>query len=375
MTRAVLVTGDRGFIGRNLVVALQRSSDIELLEFDIDKPPGDMELMAGKADVVFHLAGVNRPEDPDEFRQGNAELTRQLCEILRKAGRKATLVLSSTIQAALDNPYGRSKKEAEDIAFTHAVETSAKVHVFRLPNVFGKWCRPDYNSVVATFCHNLARGLPIKVNDPSHELELVYVDDVVRRFSSILEGDEPASDGDFCRIEPVHRITLGGLEDMLRGFAASRASLVLPDMADALTRAMYATYTSYLPEDELAFGLVRREDQRGALAEVLKSPHAGQLFFSTTKPGVIRGNHYHDSKVEKFIVVSGQAVIRFEHISTGARIDVPVSGHEMKVVDIPPGYTHHIENVGDGELVVLFWANELFDQDAPDTFFREVSRG
>jgi len=375
MNRTVLVTGASGFIGKNLCVALKRRDDVELLELDVDGPDGAFEQMASRADLVFHLAGVNRPQDPEEFFQGNKELSERLCSFLKSSGRVPTLVLSSTIQADLDNPYGLSKKGAEEATFAYASETGAKVHVFRLPNVFGKWCRPNYNSVVATFCHNLARGLAIQVNEPGRILELVYVDDVVRTFLGILDGPEPQVDGRFSLVQPSYDISLGVLESTLRCFVESRDSLVLPDMADPLTRALYATFISYLPEDHFAYSLVRREDPRGALAEVLKSPHVGQLFFSTTKPGIIRGNHYHDSKVEKFIVVSGEAVVRFEHILTGAIVEVPVSGQNMKVVDIPPGYTHHIENIGQGELVVLFWANELFDQGSPDTFFQEVRRG
>ncbi len=375
MNRTVLVTGAKGFMGKNLVVALKRREDIEILEFDLDNPEGDLERMAGQADIVFHLAGVNRPEDPEEFKQGNTELTRLVCEQLVKAGRKATLVLSSTIQAALDNPYGLSKKGAEDAVFEYAAKTEAEVNVFRLPNVFGKWGKPDYNSAANTFCHNLARGLAIQVNDPTREMELVYIDDVVRSFLNVLDGAAIPHDGDFSLVEPFFRIPLGEIGEILTSFANSRSSLMLPNMDDALTLRLYSTYTSYLPKDDFAYSLVRREDERGALAEVLKSQHIGQLFFSTTRPGITRGNHYHDRKVEKFIVLSGEAMIRFEHILTGERIDVPVSGNEMKVVDIPPGYTHHIENVGETEMVVLFWANELFDQDAPDTYFQEVRNG
>lgn len=375
MSRKVLVTGAKGFVGKNLVVALNRRDDIELLEFDIDNPAGDLKRMASNVELVFHLAGVNRPDDPAEFTKGNVELTRTLCEHLSAAGRKSTLVLSSTIQAVLENPYGISKKAAEDAALGYGKQTGALVHVFRLPNVFGKWGRPDYNSAVNTFCHNLARGLPVRVDNPEREMQLVYIDDVVQAFIGILDNSKPACDGEFAIVEPVHRITLGAIERLLQSFVESRTSLVLPDMADPFTRSLYATYSSFLPEDGFAFKLARREDQRGALAEVLKSHHAGQLFFSTTKPGVTRGNHYHDSKVEKFIVVSGEAMIRFENILTGGRVDVPVSGSDMKVVDIPPGYTHHIENTGKSEMVVLFWANELFDKQAPDTYFKEVRRG
>jgi len=373
--RSVLVTGSSGFIGKNLLVALGRRKDLEVLTLDVENPAGDLERMAARADLVFHLAGVNRPQDPKEFTEGNADLTRKLCGLLAQAGRKAGLVLSSSIQAALENPYGASKKAAEEEVFAYAEKTGASAHVFRLPNVFGKWCRPNYNSAVATFCHNTARGLPIQIHNPESPLELVYVDDVARAFLAVLDGKEPVREGKYCQVSPVFRTTVGAVAGLVRSFAESRKTLVLPDLADPFTRVLYATYLSYLPEDGFAYGLTRREDPRGALAEVLKSAHIGQLFVSTTKPGITRGNHYHDTKVEKFIVVSGEAVIRFEHILTGARVDVPVKGSEMKVVDIPPGYTHHIENVGSTEMVVLFWADELFDERAPDTYFQEVRRG
>lgn len=375
MSKSVLVTGANGFIGKNLVVALRRRQDVEILPFDVENSLDELPHLAARADIVFHLAGVNRPSNAHEFTTGNADLTQQLCAALVSSGRATPLILCSSVQAALDNPYGVSKKAAEEAAFAYAQAHDAPVHVFRLPNAFGKWCRPNYNSVVATFCHNIARGLPIQVNDPDRTLELVYVDDIVRAFLAILDGQVPRKDGVYACVDPVHRISLSALETLLRSFAESRSTLIVPDMSDALTRKMYATYVSYLPEDSFSFALERREDARGSLAEILKSPHTGQLFFSTTKPGVTRGNHYHDSKIEKFIVLSGDAVIRFEHILSGKRIDVPVSGADMRVVDIPPGYSHHIQNVGSSELVVLFWANELFNRDAPDTYAHEVSRG
>jgi len=375
MSRTVLVTGAKGFVGKNLVVSLKRRDDIEILEHDIDNPDGDLERMTAQADFVFHLAGVNRPEDPAEFETGNTELTGKVCGLLAQAGKKAPIVISSTIQAALDNPYGKSKKGAEDAAREYAAETGATAHVFRLPNVFGKWGRPDYNSAVNTFCHNLARGVPIQVNAPDRIMELVYIDDVVATFCKLLDGAEVEKDNEFFYVNPVFRVPLGDIAKLLKGFASSRETLMLPNMNDPFTLRLYASYVSYLPQDGFAYTLTKREDDRGALAEVLKSEHIGQLFFSTTKPGITRGNHYHDRKVEKFIVLSGDAVIRFEHILTGEVIEVPVKGSEMKVVDIPPGYTHHIENVGETEMVVLFWANELFDQDAPDTYFKEVTRG
>jgi len=371
----VLVTGARGFIGKNLETTLRRREDIELHTIDIDSTPGDLDRLASHVDVVYHLAGVNRPSNPIEFTEGNAKLTKQLCESLKRGGQKATLVLSSSIQASLDNPYGQSKKEAEDSVFAYSAETGAAVYNFRLPNVFGKWCRPNYNSAVATFCYNIARGLPVQVHDPARVVELVYIDDVVRAFVGILYGKVPVCEGAFYTIQPSYKISVGEVVEMIDSFANARQSLCLPDMADPLSRALYATYQSYLPGDRFDYCLQKHEDMRGMLAELLKSPHIGQIFVSTTRPGVIRGNHYHDTKVEKFVVICGDAVIRFEHILTGERIDVSLSGREMKVVDIPPGYTHHIENTGKTELVVLFWASEIFNKDAPDTYWKEVRHG
>jgi UDP-2-acetamido-2,6-beta-L-arabino-hexul-4-ose reductase len=366
--KSVLVTGAKGFIGKNLIISLKRRADVGVIEHDLDSPAGLLEEGIAKADVIYHLAGVNRPERVEEFTEGNFDLTRQICDALRQLGRTPFLVLSSSTQAGLDNPYGLSKLQAEKAVFDFGRETGASVFVFRLHGVFGKWCRPNYNSVVATFCHNIARDLPIAISDPAREIELVYIDDVVRAFIDIMDGRLPVSDGKYCSAEPMYRITLGALAETIRGFRKSRNSLALPDMSDPFTRALYATYLSYLPVDSFAYPLTQRTDLRGELAELLKSPHIGQIFVSRTRPGIMRGNHYHDTKVEKFIVFEGDAVIRFRHILGGDVIEYPVSGREFRVVDIPPGYTHSIENIGQNDLIVLFWANEIFDPNIPDTF-------
>jgi UDP-2-acetamido-2,6-beta-L-arabino-hexul-4-ose reductase len=372
--KTVLVTGASGFIGKNLRVALGRCKDVEVLAFDLENPTEDLERMAAKADLVFHLAGVNRPKDPKEFTEGNADLTLRLCRALTQAGRKAGLVLSSSIQAAFDNPYGVSKKAAEEAVFAYAASTGSVAHVFRLPNVFGKWCRPNYNSAVATFCHNIARGLPITVDDPSKKIRLVYVDEVVKAFLGVLDG-APGLVCGYATVPVEHEVTLGEIVRGIRSFRESRTTHVLPNMADAFQRALYATYLSYLPTDDLAYSLEKKADQRGMLAEVLKSSGAGQLFFSTTRPGFVRGNHYHDSKVEKFVVVHGQAIIRLQHLVTQELVEIAVDGRDLKVVDIPPGYTHNIENVGQDDVVTLFWANEMFDPSTPDAYYLEVRRG
>jgi UDP-2-acetamido-2,6-beta-L-arabino-hexul-4-ose reductase len=364
----ILVTGAKGFIGKNLVVALKRRDALVLWEYDVDSSPAELQQALSQADVIFHLAGVNRPENVEEYWKANTELTRHLCEALKSQRRKPVFVLSSSTQAALDNPYGISKRLAEDIVLALAEETGAQAAVFRLPGVFGKWCRPDYNSVVATFCHNIARDLPIAISDPEHELELVYIDDVVSAFIGIMEDRYPFKEGSFYRAEPSFRVTLGNLAGMIQDFRESRRTLRVPDFSDEFARRLYATYLSYLPIESFAYGLDKKADKRGELAEILKSAQAGQIFLSRTRPGCIRGNHYHDTKVEKFAVIDGDAVIRFRHILEPIEFEYAVSGKDFRVVDIPPGYTHSIENVGHNDLVVLFWANELFDPSCPDTY-------
>jgi UDP-2-acetamido-2,6-beta-L-arabino-hexul-4-ose reductase len=391
--KTVLVTGAKGFIGKNLVVALKRKDDLGIIEYDIDSSPDVLAEGLRKADVIYHLAGVNRPQRIEEFTEGNYDLTRQICDSLKtiiadkKAGEgkssrdfhpsevASTLpifVLSSSIQAVLDNPYGVSKRMAEETVFDFGRETGAQVFVFRLHGVFGKWCRPSYNSVVATFCNNIARNLPIEISDPAREIEVVHIDDVVSAFLGVMDGQPPARDGRCCLAEPTYRIALGALAETIRGFRESRVNLLLPDMGNPFIRSLYSTYLSYLPADSFAYALTQKADPRGELAELMKLPRIGQIFVSRTRPGFTRGNHYHDSKVEKFVVIEGDAVIRLRHILGGDVIEYPVSGREFRVVDIPPGYTHSIENVGQNDLIVLFWAFEIFDPNVPDAFSMNV---
>jgi UDP-2-acetamido-2,6-beta-L-arabino-hexul-4-ose reductase len=379
----ILVTGAKGFIGKNLIVALRRRDDVDVIEYDLDSPASLLEVGLSKADVIYHMAGVNRPERVEEFTEGNFDLTRQICDALRRLGRKPLLALSSSTQVALDNPYGISKLQAEEAVFAFGREEGASVFVFRLHGVFGKWCRPNYNSVVATFCHNIASDLPIVISDPAREIELIYIDDVIRAFIS--EIGEQKSGGAYREVGPVFRVRLGELAATIRAFRESRTTLDVSDFSDSFARRLYATYISYLPTDSFTYALTQKSDPRGELAELLKSPHIGQIFVSRTRPGITRGNHYHDTKVEKFVVLEGDAVIRFRHIRPdvsdqraevgGQRSDVieySVSGREFRVVDIPPGYTHSIENVGQNDLIVLFWADEIFDASAPDTYFEVV---
>ena len=284
--KIVLVTGAKGFIGKNLIVALKRRTDLKIIvEHDIDSPAGFLEEGLAKANVIYHLAGVNRPDRVEEFTKGNFDLTRQVCDALRQLGRAPLLVLSSSTQAAMDNSYGLSKRHAEDAVINFGRETGAPVFVFRLFGVFGKWCRPNYNSVVATFCYNIARDLPIAISDPAREIELVYIDDVVRAFMGILDGRLPVSDRKYCLTEPTYRISLGALAETIQGFRDSRVSLVLPDLNDSFIRALFATYVSYLPEDSFAYSLTQKTDPRGELTELLKSAHIGQIFVSRTNRG------------------------------------------------------------------------------------------
>lgn len=369
----VLVTGAEGFVGRNLCVALSRRAGVHVLRYDVDSPKEALAEALAVADVVFHLAGVNRPERVEDFAAGNTGTTRSLLDTLAKTGRRPKVVLSSSIQAALDNPYGRSKRAAEDALRAYGETTGASAVAYRLKNLFGKWCRPNYNSVTATFCHNIARGLPIQISDPANTVDLTYIDDVVAAFVEETEAAGPDAGGfRFGRNLPSYRTTLGDLAALIQSFRDHRATLRLPDFSDPFVLALYATYHSYLTDDDFAYALNIRSDPRGSLAEFIKGPTFGQVFVSRTKPGITRGNHYHDSKGEKFLVVEGAAIIRFRHLTSGAIIEYPVRGEDYRVVEIPAGYTHSIENVGSGVLVTLFWSNQILDPDRPDTHALKV---
>lgn len=367
----ILVTGSRGFVGKNLVHALRLRNDVDLCEYDLGLPEQQLWDALGQADVVFHLAGVNRPPTTDEYESGNAGFTQEICDRLVSLGRSPTILFASSTQAELDNPYGASKRHAEECLQKFSDATGARVTIFRWTNLFGKWCRPNYNSVTATFCHNIANNLPIQISDPSRELELAYIDDVVAGLLAKLDDALPPS-LTLVGVQPTYRVTLGNLATTLESFRDSRTNLKLPDMSDRFTRCLYATYLAYLPQTEFAYPLDIKSDNRGELAEFLKSPHMGQIFVSRTKPGITRGNHFHHTKVEKFFVLEGDAVIRFRHIESQEVLTYCVSGKEFRVVDIPPGYTHSIENVGSNEMVVLFWSSEVFNPAAMDTYFANV---
>lgn len=367
----ILVTGAKGFIGRNLIAELRNRKYTEIFEYDRDTDPSLLDEYCKESDFVFHLAGVNRPKEQSEFMEGNFGFTSDLLNSLKKNNNTCPVMISSSIQAELDNPYGESKKAGEDLLFAYGKETGAKVLVYRFPNVFGKWCRPNYNSAVATFCHNVAHDIPIKVNDSSVVMNLVYIDDVVNELINALEGNENKSDL-FCEVPVAHTITLGEIVDLIYLFKKSREDRSVPNMADAFTKKLYSTYLSYLPEDQFSYDLKMNVDERGSFTEFIKTPERGQVSVNISKPGITKGNHWHHTKNEKFLVVSGKGVIRFRKIDSEEVLEYFVSGDKMEVVDIPIGYTHNIENLGDTDMVTIMWANESFDPEKPDTYYLEV---
>lgn len=364
----ILITGARGFMGKNLRSALTgRCGDAHRLML-LDMPHTEEELLAAaaEADFVFHLAGVNRPTDPADFQKGNADFTRQLLTLLKERGKRPPVLLSSSIQAALENPYGQSKLSAEQAVADYGRETGSAVYLYRLPNVFGKWSRPNYNSAVATFCHNVARGLPITVNDPSVTLRLVYIDDVVEEFLRAMEG-QPHREGEWCVVQPVHEVNLGHMAELIQSFPALRDSLTAPDQSDPLVKKLYATYLSFLPPEDFSRPTVTHADQRGSFTELLHMGSRGQVSLNVSRPHITKGDHWHQTKHEKFIVLQGEGVIRFRKVGDSTVIAYKVSGENLTVVDIPTGYTHSIENTGDTDMLTLMWANEVFDLAHPDT--------
>lgn len=372
--KTILVTGSAGFIGSNLCLALRRLGKHEVLECGTSQSPEELAKLCERADFVFHLAGVNRPKDERGFVEGNINLTHRLCDSLAAANRKAPLVMSSSIQAELDNSYGRSKKAAEEAVLDYQAKTGTPVHVYRFPNVFGKWSRPNYNTVVATFCHHISRGLPVQVSNRATALQFAHVDDIVRAFLELAAGAETALLNNPREFAPVYFITLGELHDLIVSFHEGRRKSLLPDLGEPLTQYLYSTYVSFLQTDQLAYPVDLKTDDRGWLFELVKSPKAGQIFVSRTRPGVTRGNHYHDTKTEKFCVIQGQGAIRLRHVLLDDIIEYQVDDRTIRVVDIPPGYTHSIENTGASDMITLFWASEIFDPQRPDTHFGKVLR-
>lgn len=367
----VLVTGSGGFIGKNLLERLGRMEGVEIVTFSKEDAPESLDSKVGNADFIFHLAGVNRPDKVCEFYEGNRDLTRRIAELAQRSGRKIPVLMTSSTQAERDNDYGRSKRDGEAALEAYAAQSGATVYIYRLPNVFGKWSRPNYNTVIATWCHNVTRELPIQINDESAELSLVYIDDVVGHFVRHLEenGREGVVYGD---VSPVYKKTLGEIRDLLVSFKESRETLLTPRVGRGFERALYATYLSFLPTDQFSYDLNGHQDERGTFYEFIKTLDSGQVSISTTAPGITRGNHYHNTKNEKFLVIKGEASIKLRQIHGDEVIEYTVSDRKMEIVEMIPGYTHDITNTGDTEMVLLLWANETFDRENPDTYFLKV---
>ncbi len=395
----ILITGAKGFVGRNLVEALKAiragkdrvhkicddPSQIKIYEYDIDSTEAELDEYCKDADFVFNMAGVNRPKNPEEFMQGNFGFASKLLDTLKKYENKAPVMLSSSIQASLEgrfanSDYGKSKLAGENLFKEYSEKTGARVLIYRFPNLFGKWCRPNYNSAVATFCNNIAKDLEITVNDASVELELLYIDDLVEEMLNALTGNEKRKEDGYCYVEPTHRVTLGEIVDLLYQFKKSRETKEIPDMTEnSFSKKLYSTYLSYLAPDDFSYKLKMNCDNRGSFTEILRSANAGQFSVNISKPGITKGQHWHHTKNEKFVVVKGHGLIQLRKIGTDENgepypvVEYDVNGDEITVVDMIPGYTHNIINLSDTEdLVTFMWCNECFDPDRPDTFFEEV---
>ena len=386
----ILVTGAKGFVGRNLCENLKAVRDgknrtrpalqiEDVFEYDLDTPPAELDHFCAQADFVFNLAGVNRPKNNDEFMQGNFGFASTLLDTLKSHANRCPVMLSSSIQATLigrygESDYGKSKLAGEELFFTYGQETGAPVLVYRFPNLFGKWCRPNYNSAVATFCHNIARDLPITVSDPAVELELVYVDDLAEEILNAMEGHPHRTEGAYCSVPVSHHETLGEIVRLLRTFHHQPQTLLLPEIpAGSFAKKLYSTYLSYLPPEKTAFPLKMNVDLRGSFTELLKTENCGQVSVNISKPGITKGQHWHNSKWEFFMVVAGHGLIRERNLNTGELVEFEVSGEKIEAVHMLPGYTHNIINLSETEnLVTVMWANEPFDPGHPDTYFEEV---
>ncbi len=368
----ILVTGAKGFVGKNLVLELKNRGYNEIFEYDIDTPKELLNKYTKECEFVFHLAGVNRPKDASEFMKGNFGFTSELLDSLKENANKAPILITSSIQAKLDNDYGKSKKAGEDLLFEYSKQNNVEVFVYRLPNLFGKWCRPNYNSVIATFCNNVANNLPIQINDENVELTLAYIDDVVDEFISCLEGKANKKDM-FCYINVTHKEKLGYIANLINSFKESRSNLILPNVKEgSFEKKLYSTYLSYLDKNDFSYPLKMNIDNRGSFTELFKTLNNGQVSVNISKPGITKGNHWHHTKNEKFVVVKGKGIIRFKKVDESEIIEYNVSGEKLEVIDIPVGYTHSIENVGSEDMVTIMWANENFNPNKPDTYFLEV---
>ena len=365
----VLVTGSDGFIGQNLKLFLSERTDIEVVSFTRKNKVSELTSCLSDVDFIFHFAGINRSNDPKEFIVGNVDLTHKICKTIIAIGRKIPIIYSSSTQASQNNPYGCSKRDAEILLFNLQGATGNPVHIFRLPNIFGKWCKPNYNSVVATFCYNLANNLPIKINDPKMPLKLMYVNDVINRFIQLMDGsNRNIDDNGFEILCPQYTTSLGELACQLQAFKDSRENLIIERVGSGLVRALYSTYMSYVPTKSFFYPVPSYKDDRGIFVEMLKTLDSGQLSYFTAHPGVTRGGHYHHSKTEKFLVIKGKALFRFRHMLNHETFDLVISSDSSSIVETIPGWAHDITNIGNSEMFVMLWANEVFDRSNPDTF-------
>ena len=365
----ILVTGANGFIGKNLVSHLQELEDVEIIQYDINNEFEEISNNIDEIDFIFHLAGINRPQTPEEFYQGNTDLTKKIVDLIKN--KNIPLVVTSSIQATLENDYGKSKKLAEDY-----IKANLKnYYIYRLHNVFGKWCRPNYNSVVATFCHNIANDMDIMINDRNTTLNLIYIDDIAKEFINIIKGSSPKEQiDDFCYINPRYNVSLGYISDLIYEFKESMSTIYVPKTGDDFVKKLYSTYISYLPKEKTHVSAKKNVDERGSFTELVRTKDSGQFSISFSKPGIVRGNHYHHTKLERFIVVKGKAKIGFTNVlDSNDSYEFIVDDKKIEIVTIPVGYTHNIENIGNEDMILAIWCNELFDKEYPDTYFKQVT--
>lgn len=365
----ILITGAKGFIGKNLSLFLKEQGKYDVTEIDRDSSESDLDTALANTDFVFHLAGVNRPKNDSEFKEGNADLTSHIVAILKDNGRKVPLMISSSTQAVSDNAYGASKAEAEKVVEAYGQETGSPYFIYRFPNVFGKWCRPNYNSFVATFCHNILNNIEINIHDPNAPVTLIYIDDVCKCLMALLDGKAESGS---VKVTPEYPTTVGYVADTLKDFKGSRDSLITENVGVGLERALYSTYLSYMQPSQFSYTIPSYGDERGVFSEVLKTKQAGQFSFFTAHPGITRGGHYHHTKNEKFLVIKGQALFKFEHVITGERYELCVDSETPEIVETVPGWSHDVTNVGSEELIVMLWANEIFDREVPDTIAKPL---
>ena len=367
----ILITGSQGFIAKNFIQFLKEKSEVEVLEFNRHSSSVNLEQQVLAADWIVHLAGINRPVHESEFVEGNIGLTEQIVKILTEAQKKTPIILSSSIQAERDNAYGQSKLGGEQVLHSLHAAQGNPIFICRLANVFGKWSRPNYNSAVATFCYNIANDLPIQINDPHALIRLVYIDDVIENFWEIIQGQKTVTQT--FEIQPEYQITVGELAETLHAFKASRASLITEQVGTGLKRALYSTYLSFLKPEQFDYTVPKYGDERGVFVEMLKTPHAGQFSYFTAHPGITRGGHYHHTKTEKFLVIKGKALFKFKHVITDEFYELHTCGDQPQIVETVPGWTHDITNIGDEEMIVMLWANEIFNREKPDTYAMPLS--